>query len=203
VMLGWMSNWQYAAKTPTNPWRGQMTVPRRLLLRKMPEGLRLVQEPVDAIQALRGAHFTWSGQNAAELNRALAQKAAWSSYELRSAVEGAGAEVSWRLAAGEGKYTTVGYSAGQLFVDRTHSGVSDFSQDFPARITAPLALGQNPLELTILVDRSTLEVFAQSGKLAMSDLIYPPAGAHGIQFSAADKAARVTVDVWELKTAWK
>ncbi len=23
VMLGWMSNWQYAAKVPTSPWRGK------------------------------------------------------------------------------------------------------------------------------------------------------------------------------------
>ena len=25
-MIGWMNNWQYAAKVPTHPWRGQMTV---------------------------------------------------------------------------------------------------------------------------------------------------------------------------------
>ena len=30
VMIGWMSNWQYAADVPTSPWRGQMTVPRKL-----------------------------------------------------------------------------------------------------------------------------------------------------------------------------
>jgi len=30
VLIGWMNNWQYAAKLPTSPWRGQMSLPRRL-----------------------------------------------------------------------------------------------------------------------------------------------------------------------------
>jgi sucrose-6-phosphate hydrolase SacC (GH32 family) len=205
VMLGWMSNWQYAAKAPTEPWRGQMTVPRRLQLRRLPEGLRLLQQPIEAIQRLRGGHFAWRGQNAAELNLALKAKAHWSSFELRSTVlPGAAGEVAWKLLAGNGKYTTVRYANGELFVDRTQSGVTDFSQDFPARTAAPLAIGNEPLELTILVDRSAVEVFAQGGKVAMTNLVYPPAGAQGVELSGAGvKAGRISVDVWELKPAWK
>jgi fructan beta-fructosidase len=30
VLIGWMSNWQYAAQLPTSPWRGQMSLPRKL-----------------------------------------------------------------------------------------------------------------------------------------------------------------------------
>jgi sucrose-6-phosphate hydrolase SacC (GH32 family) len=36
VMMGWMDNWQYAASLPTKPWRGQMTIPRKLSLRTTP-----------------------------------------------------------------------------------------------------------------------------------------------------------------------
>eukprot|EP00347_Sterkiella_histriomuscorum_P014817 403359414 len=32
MVLAWMSNWNYASKLPTSPWRGQMTVPRDLKL---------------------------------------------------------------------------------------------------------------------------------------------------------------------------
>ena len=205
VVLGWMSNWLYAGKAPTQPWRGQMTIPRRLQLMRLPEGLRLVQEPVGAVQRLRGAHFAWRGQSVAELNLALKEKVLWSSFELRStASPGAGGAVSWRLLAGAGKHTTVGYANGELFVDRTQSGVTDFSKDFPARTSTPLAIGNAPLELTILVDRSTVEVFAQGGKTAMTNLVYPLAGALGLEFSASGaKAGRISVDVWELKPAWK
>ncbi len=48
VLIGWMSNWQYAAKLPTSPWRGQMSLPRRLSLLKDGAGLALEQEPVIA-----------------------------------------------------------------------------------------------------------------------------------------------------------
>jgi fructan beta-fructosidase len=213
IMVGWMSNWQYAAKVPTQPWRGQMTVPRRLQLKKFPEGLRLLQEPVQAIQQLRAGHFAWRGHNVAELNLALQAPAHWSSFELRSTVLPGAAgrtdgradrNVAWKLLAGNGRYTTVGYANGALFVDRTQSGVTDFSPDFPARTSAPLAIGNTPLELTILVDRSAVEVFAQGGKVAMTNLVYPPAGAQGIEFSdGGAKTGLIEVEVWELKSTWK
>ncbi|GAA3326269.1 hypothetical protein GCM10020331_061480 [Ectobacillus funiculus] len=34
VWIGWMNNWQYADVTPTNPWRGAMSLPRELALKK-------------------------------------------------------------------------------------------------------------------------------------------------------------------------
>jgi sucrose-6-phosphate hydrolase SacC (GH32 family) len=40
IFLGWMSNWDYAGKVPTDPWRSAMTLPRELSL----EGDRLVQK---------------------------------------------------------------------------------------------------------------------------------------------------------------
>src|ERR1700691_5596651 len=49
----------------TQPWRGQMTIPRASTTAEVPPGLRLVQEPTEAIQALRGGHVTWRGQNVA------------------------------------------------------------------------------------------------------------------------------------------
>jgi sucrose-6-phosphate hydrolase SacC (GH32 family) len=40
IFLAWMSNWEYANKVPTDPWRSAMTLPRELSL----EGDRLVQK---------------------------------------------------------------------------------------------------------------------------------------------------------------
>lgn len=198
TMIGWMSNWQYAAKVPTQAWRGQMTIPRLLRLRRIREGLRLIQEPVPAVQKLRGSHFTWRGRNAADLNRALKEKVRGNRFELRSVTTGEG---EWKLLEGEGKYTIVGYRSGELFVDRTHSGLTDFSPAFPVRTTAPLSAGKAPLDLVILVDGSTVEVFARGGLAAMTSLVYPPAGAQGLEFSpAAGPAPRISVDVWEIKT---
>lgn len=32
IAIGWMNNWDYAAQLPARPWRGSMTIPRRLTL---------------------------------------------------------------------------------------------------------------------------------------------------------------------------
>ncbi|HXY40334.1 MAG TPA: glycoside hydrolase family 32 protein, partial [Vicinamibacteria bacterium] len=71
LALGWMSNWQYAAEAPTSPWRGAMTVPRELVLRRTPEGLRVAQRPVRELASLRrAAPSTFAGGT-------LAEAAAW------------------------------------------------------------------------------------------------------------------------------
>jgi len=43
--ISWMNNWQCAGDVPTDPWRGQMTMPRRLSLASTKAGPRLRQTP--------------------------------------------------------------------------------------------------------------------------------------------------------------
>jgi fructan beta-fructosidase len=207
VMLGWMNNWQYAANVPTAPWRGQMTAPRQLQLRKTPDGLRLVQEPAESIRALRQNRFYWSGSSAAALNSALHDRpAAGNSFELDATLPPeTGGETGWKLLGAHGTYTTVGYDPHkrELFVDRTHSGNNSFSPQFSARTAAPLPAVPGSLDLTILVDRSTLEVFAQGGQVAITNLFYPPEGPLAQEFFApAGQPGRITVERWDLKSSW-
>ncbi|MGA8027559.1 MAG: glycoside hydrolase family 32 protein, partial [Bryobacteraceae bacterium] len=174
VMLGWMDNWQYAGSLPTSPWRGQMTIPRKLSLRRMSEGLRLVQEPIDALQELRGAPVEIRGKTTMKSR----------TFELRSEIPmGNAREVGWRVLHADGSSTLVGYDRGarKLFVDRTHSGLVGFSKDFPARVEAPLSISGNVLRLNLLVDRCSVEVFADDGHVAMTNLVFPPRGAMGLE----------------------
>ena len=205
VMLGWMNNWQYAGDVPTRPWRGQMTIPRHLQLKKTASGMRLAQEPID-LKALRGAHVAWRGSDTTALNRALAEKARGSSWELRATVRpGDAQEVGWKVLAGGGKYTQIGYSAGsgEFFVDRTNSGETGFQRNFPVRTSVKWPAGGGPLDFVILVDRSTVEVFAQGGLVAITNLVYPPADAQGVEFYAEGGVRRqIQVDWWELGSTW-
>ena len=169
VMIGWMDNWQYAAKLPTSPWRGQMTFPRELSLRETAAGIRLYQSPVEAIDELIDSNEDSKNTH---------------SFVLAFSLEiDQGKEVGLKLLADGNNYTSVGYDPAKkvLFVDRTHSGLTNFSPDFPARIEAPLAIKGNSLPLRILVDRSSLEVFADDGRIVSTNLVFPPANAYGIQ----------------------
>lgn len=44
LAIAWMSNWQYANEVPTQSWRSAMSVPRSMMLKKTPSGLRLTSE---------------------------------------------------------------------------------------------------------------------------------------------------------------
>ena len=112
---------------PTSPWRGQMTVPRRLSLRTTPDGLRLFQEPIDALQQLREQPFALTDQSVEQVNKRLSsgQYGKRHTFELRSTLPLGGAqEVGWKIFGHDGSSTIVGYNrqVQQLFVDRTHSG---------------------------------------------------------------------------------
>src|SRR4029077_10359337 len=71
IWLGWLDNWDYAAKEPTSPWRGAQSIPRELRLKSFPEGIRLIQQPVRELQSLRQRHYHMEDQGVAAANRLL------------------------------------------------------------------------------------------------------------------------------------
>ncbi len=196
VMLGWMSNWQYARDTPTAPFRGQMTLPRKLSLHSTPEGIRLFQQPVDGLSKLREARVSLKEKIVGTGHQ----------FEFTSTVPmGTAQEAGWKLLAKDGTYTTIGYdrARGTLFVDRTHSGNVGFNKDFPGRTEAPLKLIGNAFRLHAIVDRNSLEVFADDGRVTMTNLVFAPSEANSLEFYAkGGKAGVVSGSLWKLKSAW-
>jgi len=208
TMIGWMSNWEYAGKLPTAPWRGQMTFPRKLSLHATDDGLRLAQLPSDAVAKLHRAPVTRLIGTEREVNKRLTGKPPDDKMlDLTSTFTlGSAKKAGWRLLAGDGSYTEVGYDRerGELFIDRANSGETGFSKDFPARIVAPLTLTRpDQVQLRILVDRSSVEVFAEHGSLVMTALVFPgPNGRRLYVYSDGGKLGGVSLRLWRLASAW-
>ncbi|MFC6644526.1 glycoside hydrolase family 32 protein [Granulicella cerasi] len=163
VLLGWMSNWEYAAEVPTKPWRGQMTLPRRLSARLVEGKYVLVQQPV--VEALHGA----------ELKDASAAVATPVEYRVSLQPDKAGS-AGVRVRYDATHWVDVGFDVkrGVMFVDRSHSSVP-VAKGFAVRTEAKM-LRSLPLDLDVIVDASSVEVFAQQGAIAMTNLVYPPSG---------------------------
>jgi fructan beta-fructosidase len=195
VMLGWMSNWQYAANVPTHPWRGQMTIPRELSLTTFPEGVRLVQKPLTSLTSLRDRHTVATGTDMPLEGR---------SFTISATMDPKGAsEAGWKLFSKNGAYTVIGYSASrkEIFMDRTHSGDVAFSKDFPARTAAPFEHTQGPITFDILVDRNSIEVFV--GKVTMTNLIFAPDATRFVFYFEGGNAAKLLkADSWSLRSIW-
>ncbi len=208
AMIGWMDNWQYAAKLPTSPWRGQMTFPRSLSLRKTAEGLRLIQQPFEGIQRLEEKNSTEaSGSDVKTANAALRQGSPGHSFRLNAEIQlGSAQETGVRILAAGGHYTSVGYDRTQkkLFVDRRQSGLTGFSSDFPAEVDAPLNIEAGSLKLDVLVDRNSVEVFANNGQVTMTMLVFPPSGANGVEvFEKDGRIAKASVRMWKVESIWE
>lgn len=207
-MIGWMNNWQYAGVAPTTPWRGSMTLPRTLGLTAVDQKVVLTQHPVSDIQSLRKEEFRFAGSSAADLN---AQLNSWphrsQTFELDAVIQpGSAGRIVWNLLAGPNDLTSVGFDAakGELFVDRTRCAHANFSPAFPSVTTAPLRLNAAPLHLQIFVDTSSVEVFAQDGRIAMTNLTFPNATSTGLTLQTEGGAiGDVQLRLWHLQSTWK
>jgi levanase len=206
VMIGWMNNWDYSGSIPTDPWRSAMTVPRELSLRSSSAGVRLVQQPVAELQGLR-ENAVLNAKNVPVANGSTPLPATGTAYELTATfAPGTASEFGVKVRTGNGQETRIGYdrSAGEVFVDRSKSGDVGFSLNFPGVQRAPISVGANgEVTLRVLVDSSSVEVFAQDGSVAITDQIFPDPGSSGLETFATDgNAVLKSVKVTPLRSAW-
>jgi sucrose-6-phosphate hydrolase SacC (GH32 family) len=195
ILLGWMSNWQYAGKLPTSPWRGQMSLPRRVAWLRDSDGIALTQQPV--IEPLRSTHGIIT--TARELTRTAPFELA-----LRFKPEARGTH-GLRLYTDAEHYTEIAFdnTKREFYIDRTHSSDITIAPNFPARTATPLAPSRAH-DLHVIVDTISVEAFAQQGSIAMTNLIFPASPKNRIVFfSSETDRPEVKGDVWELKSIWK
>jgi len=196
ILIGWMSNWQYASKLPTSPWRGQMSIPRRLSLQKDDGGLAIKQEPV--IAPLRTDHSAMSTAKTGSVPLQVPFEMDLRFDRPPESVFGV------RLYSDEQHWTEIGFdqTKKEFYIDRTKSGTA-ITPDFLTRTTAPL-IASRPYDLKLIVDRSSIEAFAQNGTIAMTDLIFSTSQvSKAVFFPAHEKAVPVKGDLWKLQTVWR
>lgn len=207
ILLGWMNNWQYANQIPTAPWRSAMSVPRVVALRTTPQGIRLVQQPAAEVERLRGKRQSVAARAIPEGTVALSPRVAGKALEIVAELEaGSAAEFGLKVRTGNGEETVIGIDpkGGQLFVDRTHSGDVGFHKDFAAgHQTAPLRIERGRVRLRVLIDWSSVEVFAADGRVVITDQIFPSPSSDGVALYAKGGTARlVSLHAWPLGSAW-
>jgi fructan beta-fructosidase len=203
TLIGWMNNWQYANKLPTSPWRGQMTLARRLTAIHDQAGLALSEDPVIAplrmLPARQVSQTLSASKSATELINAE------SPAELKLSFRpGDTQNLGLRVYSDDEHWTEIGFdnANGKLYVDRTHSGLT-VAKDFPARTEAPLVKSR-PWNLHLILDRSSVSVFAQNGTLAMTNLIFPPGTKCQVMFfrQGGTQAVSVKGTFWNLRSIW-
>ena len=172
LFIGWMSNWSYANIVPTERWRSAMTVARTLELQQTPQGLRVYSNPVQELQSILDEVQEIPPQEvSSRINLSSQLKEASSTLDIYLELEwpedAAPTAVAVVLSNSKGESVHVGLkpSAGQFFIDRRNP--------FEAVHLAPRENPSNKTQLRLLVDVSSVELFADGGKVVMTDLFFP------------------------------
>jgi fructan beta-fructosidase len=203
IFIGWMSNWDYALRTPTAPWRGAMTVPRELKLVGGEDGPVLAAAPVDELRQYRteavslGGRVVEGGLNVREgtLRDGV--------YEI-DARWGAGAKAPFGIVLKNEREERVALefdpAAERLTLDRSRSGDITFSGRFSGFHSAPLKSRGRGVELRILVDRCSVEVFADGGRAVITDLVFPSAPYGRVELFSEAAVRLSSFSLWGLNT---
>jgi len=175
IFLGWMSNWLYATQVPTKSWRSAMTVPRELKLADYNNDIIVTSAPVDELNHLRKKTLAFKSipvSPKVNLNKMLGDLS--TQYTLHLNV-GSEQGISVELSNTKGEKLTLGYHKGknEYFIDRTHAGISTFNKDFEGKFTAPRLSGNKTIRLTLVVDKASVELFADEGATVMTCIFFP------------------------------
>jgi levanase len=205
IMIGWMNNWNYGGAIPTSPWRSAMTVPRVLSLRSVDGTLQLVQQPVSQLDDLMSGPIADLGN--VPVPAGSTPLPAQGEALAVDAVLDAGNATRFGLAVrtGDGQATLIGYDRdnGVLYIDRSQSGDVSFDPSFTGLQQAPLALPSGQLRLKILIDWSSVEVFAQDGQLLLTDQIFPDPSSTGLAaYAVGGNAVLRSLTVYRMGSAW-
>lgn len=208
ILLGWMSNWQYADKIPTDPWRGAMTLPRMLSLSKEGNHLILQSTVLPAIEKIARPLLSIKDQQLPSQgfsHRFPSGQLSSAEIDLKINLQGARG-INLSLKNDRNEKVVIGYdrTARQLFIDRRQAGVHDFSPVFAQKHLADLDQAPGRIHLQIFCDQSAIEVFLNDGNRVMTDLVFPQNPYNQLQIETLGGSGEIVhLKVSHMRSIWK
>ncbi len=187
IFLGWMSNWQYANVVPTQSWRSATTIPRDLSIEKVGDKYLVQSIPVPELSAF--AEKPINLNNIEGSNYDLTAKVGQLTGPVRVQLTSDNIEnFSFTLSNLSGEKVVLGYDkeSNTYYVDRTASGKTAFEKGFAKRHTAPRLTDKATVDLTLIIDNASVELFADNGLTVMTQIFFPNGPFANITLQAAE-----------------
>ena len=177
IMIGWMSNWNYAGSVPTTSWRSTMTVPRVVSLVQNENNFKLRCNPVDELKNYRNQLSSVIQGTNKNIDLKDNDVIKSGSYDL-SFVADLSTTDSLRITTGnllERLLITFCKKTGSVSIERSHSGWINFSNFFKENVncTSLNLDADKKLEIRMLVDKTSVELFWNHGENTMTALFFP------------------------------
>jgi levanase/fructan beta-fructosidase len=184
IQIAWLRALEYGGY-PGMPFNQQTLFPVELTLRTVDGRIQLFREPIREIEQLHGRKWHWTehairpGENPlAEVRGEL--------FEVRAEIEPrAASEISFRVRGATLRY------------DPARKTLSCLGK------TVPGGAADGRLRLQLLIDRTTLEIFADRGRTSLSFFLAPSAepAPLGLTVAGGDLKVR-SLTIWEMKSIW-
>nr|WP_216776061.1 glycoside hydrolase family 32 protein [Metabacillus halosaccharovorans] len=193
ILVGWMAMWESEMPEQEHDWAGAITIPRIMSIEEhcvkcVPapelETLRFNQVSYCNVLMDGSRNFEGVDGDCLELNVLLDMKQA-SQFGINLRMDTARTEKT---------VLTFDCHNQKLTLNRDHSGKGPGGER-----KAPVELNKGKLQLTLFLDKSSLEVFIQNGEKVMTARIYPGEHSKGIEFFSEGEVELLKLDKWSLR----
>ena len=219
ISIPWMSNWQYANVTPIRQYRGANGLPRELSLYTKDGQVYVAANVVKEVEALRKDTRSFDPiavKGEYKLDEIVPQTDG--AYELEMDITpNASGVAGFDLMNAKGEIAKIylDMKSRKLVMDRTASGLVAFGDksephaketddhrktmsinyqnDFALGTWAPLSLCEGKTyHLNVFVDKCSVEIFVDSGRIAMTNLVFPTEPYNTLRFYTEGGEAQVS-----------
>ncbi len=177
LFLGWMSNWDYAQKVPTKKWRSSMTIPRELKLLKQNGHYRMTSNPVNELQKYVSKTVNKKIVSVKNLTEIINHTQidffeSQIEFDLNNLKKD-----NYVFLLQNSKGDTLEFGINLIdsfyFVDRTKTGINNFSDKFAKPISkAPIPQNINTFKVRMFLDKTSLELFFNDGETVFTNLFF-------------------------------
>lgn len=190
IFTGWMSNWLYAQVVPTEKWRSALTVARELSIKEVGGKFYLSSLPVKELNKYKGSNVPVQQGSISYDGTALIEVSTIAANDF-----------SFRISNNNGEYIEVGFEKNEnrFYIDRTQSGKTDFHKEFAQKSVANRISTANTINLKLLLDQTSVELFGDDGLNVMSSIFFPSSTFNKIQATGALLAKNVSITCFDLK----
>ncbi len=177
--------WMAGANYPGMPFNQQMGIPVELTLHSTPDGIRMFRQPVDEIASLHSAEHSLSNVALTPGSDPLGTLSG-ELFHIKTQIElGTASSVGFNIRGTQVRYDVA---------TQTLSALGRSAQ---------LAPVNGKIDLELLVDRSSLELFGGGGRVSMTSGFNPGSGNQSIDlFATGGNAHVVSLSAFELEPAW-
>ncbi len=196
IFLGWMSNWLYATRVPALQWRSAMTLPRTMSIKNIGGSYYALMEPVDALEKLVTKTKSYKHiPTVKDINFTTPARFEISLSDLYA--------FSLVFSNPSGQQVSVGFDEekNSFFIDRTLAGKSDFNPQFARIYYAPRIAQSNNSKITLILDNTSLEIFADDGLTNITATFFPDQPFNILQQGTTRKPIE-DIKISELSSIW-